>query len=255
MAIRSASLVRVLAVLVLLLGLVIGGAGVLAMLTLDRVVDAFGGTGTSSTVEQSLRSADQALEQTRLALGDVERLAGSVAMSSERAAEVVAGAGELTAGRIPDTLRDIESAMPSLIEAGAAIDGTLRALSLFGVEYDPGTPFDEALIELDEGLDGLPEQIEAQGELLGGVGAHLEQVGSETDAVSARVAEVNEALAETEEATGRLATIASRLHGVTRAVGPGAIALQVLFGVLGLLSVAIAVVLWGIARRIDVPAR
>lgn len=244
-------MVRVLAALVLLLGVVVGTLGVLATVSLGRFVDAIGGEQAASSLEASLRSASTAIGGTRLALEDLESLAGSVSSSSEDAAAVAAGAGELTAERIPDTLRDIESTMPSLIEAGAAIDGTLRALSVFGVRYDPATPFDEALVELDDGLEGLPEQIEVQGELLLGMADHLDEVGSETAAVAERMGTVNDALDETEQATIRLSATAGQLRGVGEAIGPGAVVFQVLFGLLAVLSVLTAAVLWGMARRLD----
>jgi hypothetical protein len=250
-SVRTPTLVRALAVVVLILGLVVGATGVLVMASVDRFVAAFSGTESLSSVERSLRSADGALEDTLLALSDVERLADGVSSSSTDAAQVVAGAGTLTAERIPETLRDIESAMPALIEAAAAVDGTLRALSLLGVQYDPATPFDEALIELDDGLEGLPEQIEGQGLLLAGLGEHLETVGAQTDAVAGRIAAVNEALVETKESTADLAATAERLRTVSASVGPGSIVLQVLFGLLAALSVAAAVVLWIIARRME----
>ena len=250
-SVRTPTLVRALAIVVLVLGLVVGATGVMVMASVDRFVAAFSGTESLSSMERSLRAAEGALDDTLLALSDIETLAGGVSSSSTDAAEVVAGAGTLTAKRIPDTLRDVESAMPALIEAAGAVDSTLRALSLFGVQYDPATPFDQALVELDDGLEGLPEQIESQGRLLAGLADHLETVSGQTDAVAGRIAEVNEALVEARASTASLADSAGRLRTVSASVGPGSVVLQVLFGVLAVLSVAAGVVLWALARRLE----
>lgn len=253
-SVSTATLVRALAVVVVVLGLVVGAAGVVSMLTVNRLLSAFGGSETASSVERSLASAEEAIEESRAALTDVEKLAGSVSASTADAAEVIHGAATLTSERIPDTLRDVEATMPALIEAGAAIDSTLRALSLFGVGYDPGTPFDEALIELDRGLDGLPEQIEAQGTLLAALGDQLGTVGAETDAVATRISVINDSLLETGQATAEMAAAAGSLQGVATALGPAAVTLEMLFVALALLAMAAGVVLWSLARRMDPPA-
>ena len=65
---------------------------------------------------------------------------------------------------LPQDLESIEASMPAAIQAAGAIDGTLRALSFFGVDYNPEIPFDESLQSVQSALQGLPEDLRAQSE-------------------------------------------------------------------------------------------
>lgn len=47
-----------------------------------------------------------------------------------------------------------------------AIDGTLRALSFVGVDYDPDTPFDDSLRTVESALAELPQDLRDQAQSL-----------------------------------------------------------------------------------------
>lgn len=65
---------------------------------------------------------------------------------------------------LPEDLEAIRGALPAAIQAAAAIDGTLRALSFIGVDYSPQEPFDESLRRVEEALVDLPDDLRLQGE-------------------------------------------------------------------------------------------
>ncbi len=65
-------------------------------------------------------------------------------------------------GDLVANIEAIQGSMPAAIQAAGAIDDTLRALSLLGVDYDPEQPFDESLRAIDAALQDLPTQLTVQ---------------------------------------------------------------------------------------------
>jgi hypothetical protein len=132
--------------------------------------------GLGASVGMS-ESAVLAVEET---LSLIESVSAEVDEGLDTAADSIGGAGEgvgTAAGRLEEladfldgelqaNIEAIHGSMPAAIQAAGAIDATLRALSLLGVDYDPDEPFDVSLRAVEDALADLPAQLGAQAEAI-----------------------------------------------------------------------------------------
>jgi hypothetical protein len=94
-------------------------------------------------------------------------------------------ASELLVGDIADSLQATVDTLPGLIDTASVIDTTMRALSFFGVDYDPDEPLDEALIDLQLSLTPIPGQIRGQAEVLGTLQTDIGRIGGDAGSLAA----------------------------------------------------------------------
>jgi len=169
----------------LVLGLVVVGsmAGDLkATMSLSRsTVGAVG--DTIDVLDDAAGRIDESLDA---AVGAISG-ASATALTAATGLEDVAGFLE---DQLPEQLESIRQSMPAAIQAAGAIDGTLRALSLFGVDYSPDEPFDDSLRRVEAALTGLPDDLRSQSETL----RALVPAAGELSAESDRLARALEAL-------------------------------------------------------------
>ena len=136
----------------LALGLVLVGAladDLRATVSLSR--SAIGAIG--DTIEVLDDAAERIDESLDAAAGSVS----SASATAEATAEALQEVASFLEGELPEQLESIRQSMPAAIQAAGAIDGTLRALSLFGVDYSPDEPFDDSLRRVETALSGLPD--------------------------------------------------------------------------------------------------
>lgn len=159
------------------------------------------------------RSAVDVIAQTISAVDDIadgtteslSSASASVDQASTTLDDAVVTLGEFAAfleEDLPVQLETIRSAMPAAIQAADAVDGTLRALSLFGVAYNPDEPFGESLARIDEGLAGLPDDLRTQSE-----------------ALRVLIPSAADLAAETGDLSGDLTRLADSLEGFTSLTG------------------------------------
>lgn len=205
---RNVALVRITGMLVVVLSV----AGLAVGLLLSRSL----GDDLRSTVSVS-RSALVAIDQTIEAVDDV---AADTAASLEAASGSVEGASAIAGStadaivelatfldeELPATIDSIQSSMPAAIQTANAIDGTLRTLSLFGVEYDPDQPFGESLAEVNTALSALPSELRAQSESLRLLAPSAEALAGETGDLADSMGELTESLDGFSELTGSYET-------------------------------------------------
>lgn len=103
---------------------------------------------------------------------------------------------------LPDNLEGIRGAMPAAIQAAGAIDGTLRALSFVGVDYNPATPFDESLKTVEAALSQLPEDLRDQASSLRDLVPVAAGLAGEADRLSLSLILLGEDLDGIQEITG-----------------------------------------------------
>lgn len=157
--------VGVLALLASLVGMVVG------LILVDSVSgDLDGSVGLS---ESALQSVDETLDLLEGVAAEVDDGLATAADSIEGAAvgvDTAAGRLEDVAdfldGELQANIEAIHGSMPAAIQAASAIDATLRALSLLGVDYDPEEPFDVSLMAVEAALADLPGQLGAQAEAI-----------------------------------------------------------------------------------------
>ncbi|HEX6146482.1 MAG TPA: hypothetical protein VF083_06860 [Acidimicrobiia bacterium] len=157
--------VGVAALLASLVGMVVG------LILVDSVSgDLDGSVGLS---ESALQSVDETLDLLEGVAAEVDDGLATAADSIEGAAvgvDTAAGRLEDVAdfldGELQANIEAIHGSMPAAIQAASAIDATLRALSLLGVDYDPEEPFDVSLMAVEAALADLPGQLGAQADAI-----------------------------------------------------------------------------------------
>ena len=163
-------------------GRMLVGSGVLALVTsvIGLVLGLVLIDSLSGDLNDSVGLSASALTAIEETLGVIENVVAEVDDGLAAAAASIGGASEgveTTTGRLEDVadfldgdlqsnIEAIHGSMPAAIQAAGAIDATLRALALLGVDYDPDEPFDESLIAVEEALADLPAQLGAQAEAI-----------------------------------------------------------------------------------------
>ncbi len=203
-----------------------------------------------TTTEATLR----VIGAVRIALTDLDDVANQVATGADRAATGLEGVAAMTTNELPESIEAIQAALPGLIEAGAVIDRSMRSLALFGVEYSPEIPFDEALRDLESTLDGVPAELRAQGRRLEGLAPTIGSIGSATEELSGSLTQIDLALSQAatslegwRQSTETLASAGAPFETMSAIAGPlwrGLIVLAVVAGW------GLAWVLWLASRRL-----
>lgn len=212
---------------------------------------------SASTFDTLHRTLDVTAETTgtiREAMSDLDTLVGLMASSSATTAEFVDDVADVTSIRISGSLAAIERAMPGLIEAGAVIDDTLSTLSLFGVNYRPEVPFDDALRDVQASLVGLAEDVADQGATLRTLVPEVERVGETSAELAQRIRDTRAQLEAAEVLLGEYREI---LTDTEQAVDPAAGPLRFaaigrpLLIVIGLAGLGLGAALWQVAPRLE----
>ena len=156
---------------------------------------------TVSVSRSALEAIDLTVEAVDLVAADTAASLDSASGSVESASATVDGAvvaiEELTDfldEELPETIESIQSSMPAAIQTANAVDGTLRALSFFGVDYDPEQPFGESLADVNRALAELPGELSVQSESLRRLIPTTEELADETGALSSAMEELTESL-------------------------------------------------------------
>lgn len=178
------------------------GAAIISVLSIGGLiaglflVQSLGGDLRSSVTVT--RSALEAISQT---VETVDGIAQSTAASIDAAAEGAQSASEtaddavaalqsissLLDNEIPETVESVTRSMPAAVQAANAVDGTLRALSFFGVDYDPEARFGESLAEVNTALISLPQELRAQSESIRAVISSAEALADDTESVASSI--------------------------------------------------------------------
>ena len=131
---------------------------------------------TSASIEAASGSVDEASTTVDTALGGLD------------------GLSTLLEEDIPETIESVRTSMPAAIQAASAIDGTLRALSFFGVDYRPEEPFDESLSRINSALASLPDDLRTQSESIRELIPSGEALVGEIDQLSTQLDGLGESL-------------------------------------------------------------
>lgn len=233
----------------------VAAAGWMLLGGIQRLDDA--GVTSAETFETLRRTVDVTSSTTSTvadALSDLEVLVETVASSAETTAEFVGDTAEVTSTRIPRSLEAIERAMPGLIDAAAVIDDSLSTLSLLGVDYQPETPFDDALREVQASLDGLADDVASQGSTLARLVPEMQEVSATASGLRSRVSDTRDHLRTAETVLEDYRTL---LDTSERVLGPDpglirhgwlARSVLVLIGVAGL---GLSLLTWKIAAQFE----
>lgn len=216
---------RMIAVVAIVVGLIVAVGG---PIVIGRI-----GTATEDSlvvtsdalvaVAETVEVAASSIGTVRSSLGSVADAADDLAVTVDASTEVLTEVAALTATEIPESLEAFQDSLPALISVGGAIDGTLRALSFFGVDYDPERPFDEALAALGTSLEGVPERLREQSTNLSAATSGIQGVVHNTEDIARSIAALDRDIQVTEEllgeyriTTGQAARLVSDARGEVR---------------------------------------
>lgn len=181
--------------------LVVGVAGWLlagrAASSIENTLEPVSGivVDVADTVEASLVMVDS----TTAAIESIESATRSTSSTLESVSQVVGDTADLVGVGVADSIDSAVDSLPALVDTGRIIDGTMRTLSLVGVDYDPEIPLDESLEQLEDSLRPLPDQLRDQVVLLGEVQDDIEQIASDADSLAAILLQARIDLTEVEE--------------------------------------------------------
>lgn len=243
------SLVRAAAVCVAVLSVAVGVGGWTLADSGNRATALLSPT-TFETLDDTLAVTLETTVTVREAMVDLDRLAEAVSASSATTAAFVGETADITTDRVAVSLAAIERSMPSLVQAAEVIDDTLGALALFGVDYRPPIPFDDAVRDIETNLQGLSADVAAQGATLATLVPEIERIETTTASLGGHIVETQARLREAEsvirESRGLLDIAAP-----VPTVGMGVIRFgAAAFAVVGL---TLALLLWRIAGTMFMP--
>ena len=145
-------------------------------------------------ISQTIEAFDELAADTSASLDAASRSVEEASTTVDTAISGLDGLATLLEEDIPETFESIRTSMPAAIQAANAIDGTLRALSFFGVDYRPEEPFDESLSRINAALASLPDDLRTQSESIRELIPSGEALVGEIDQLSAQLDGVGESL-------------------------------------------------------------
>lgn len=116
-----------------------------------------------ASVGETVEVVEDVALATADSIGSISRTASSTAAATDAASDGLANIARFLNQGLPADIEAIQSALPGAIDAADAVDTTLSALSLFGVDYAPEEAFGESLRGVEDTLRTLPTEIRRQG--------------------------------------------------------------------------------------------
>ena len=147
-------------------------------------------SGTVTSVEDALVAVSEGLRTTQQSAADA-----SVTLTQLSA--LTSHLGELVSDEVPGSLDSVRASLAPIQATAGVIDGTLTALSFFGVDYDPEIPLDEAIDDLDQRLADIPADLRRQGPLIDSAADSLSEVGSDTLVIAGDLSDLRRELIAT----------------------------------------------------------
>ncbi len=147
-------------------------------------------TGTIESVEDVIGAVTDGLRTTQQSAADA-----SITLTQLSA--LTSNLGDLVSEDVPGGLDSVRASLAPIEATAGILDGTLRALSFFGVDYDPETPLDEAIDDLDQRLADIPADLRRQGPLIESAADSLNGFGSDALVISGDLSDLRRELIAT----------------------------------------------------------
>lgn len=138
-------------------------------------------------------TALDAIEETEATIRSSARAVASIADAAD-------GVAILIEDDIAGSLDSAVQTLPSLIDTARLVDRTMTALSFIGVDYDPDTPLDESLEDLESALQPLPQQLRDQAAEFSTVTGDLRRISTDAGQLAATLLEARIELMDAEAA-------------------------------------------------------
>ncbi len=211
---------RLVAVILLLVGIVGIGIAVAGVLFGFRVVDAIGialdqtlvlTSESLNTVNDTLVLTKQTVAQTGEAIGTVGDTMGSVSQMLDDTQPLLDNVSTVATEDVPNSLEATQDAIPNLVAVAGAIDSTLERLSSFqyertilgvpigfdlGIDYEPEAPFDESVAQVGASLKGVPDNLRGLQVHLGTASDNLATVSDNLQTLTENLANIEGSVEE-----------------------------------------------------------
>ena len=256
---------RVIAVILLLVGIVgigIAVAGVMfGFQVVDGLVESLDETlaltaESLDTVEDTLLLTKQTVDQTGQAIGTVGDTTDGVAQTLDDMQPLLDDVNQMATVVVPDSLDAIQGAIPNLVSVAGTVDDTLETLSRFdfqrtvfgipigfdlGIDYDPEAPFDESVAQIGDSLEGVPDNLRGLQVHLDSTNDNLATISDNLSALTADLAAIEGSVEEAGpllddyislvgEINENIAQTRSELDGQMQTLKTGIIVVFVWFG-------------------------
>lgn len=249
--------IRPLSLAIVILSVIGVAIGLIMVQNLSRDVRASTMVSSSAldAIGQTIETIDEVAAGTSASLDSTAASVSSASSTLDGAVTAIEGVADFLDQELPVTLDSIQMSMPAAIQAANAVDGTLRALSFVGVDYDPEEPFGESLARVNTALSSLPDEIRTQSETLRLLIPSAEQLSADTDSLSTSLDNVKEALSgftsltETYEIT--ISDAETTIVETTDSVDTSIWMIRALIVAAGVVGILVGLVLWSLAQRLD----
>jgi len=145
-------------------------------------------------ITETVNLVDEVATETSASLEAASDSVAQVSVTVGQAVASLESVAEFLEVDLPGTLETVQMSMPAAIQTANAVDGTLRTLSLFGVDYDPEEPFGVSLSRVSAALATLPDEVRAQSDALGQLVPSASRLADVTDGLSSSLAGLDESL-------------------------------------------------------------
>lgn len=253
---------------------VIDGVGV----AVDNLLGVTGETlaATSATLEQTKATIAEA----NATMTTVEQTAVNLSRTVSDTQPLLESTTTVVTEQVPENIEALQQALPVVAEVAGVVDNTLQTLSNLGIsqeipipfsdpltlefdlgiDYEPGEPFDQALLDVGDSLEGLPDELRSLQSDLETTTENLATVSEDIMAISDDLAAANEQIALfipilddylgiLDQIDASLVQVQAQLDTQLELLGWGAIALFVLLALTQLAPLYIGWELVSGARR------
>jgi methyl-accepting chemotaxis protein len=178
----------------------------LGLMVIDSLTRDFGASlevsrSAVASVGDTVQVVAQVTEGTSATIESAAASASSASETAQTASAALANVADFLNEDLPENIETIRSALPGAIAAADAVDTTLGALALIGVDYSPEEPFGDSLRGIQSAVASLPAEIRIQSESLRTLVPSAETLASDVDGLARSLEEMNEGLQDVDELT------------------------------------------------------
>jgi ABC-type transporter Mla subunit MlaD len=206
-------------------------------------------------ISETIEAVDDVADGTSQSLSSASTSVSGVSSTVDATASAIEGVADFLDQELPETLESVRTAMPAAIQAANAVDGTLRALSLFGVDYDPEEPFGESLSRIETALAALPDQLRTQSATLRLLIPSAAGLAEEADNLSVSIKGLTDSLDGFTNLTGSyrvtLGEARATIERTSESVDDRIWLIRIVIIVAGATGVAVGIALISMGRTLD----
>ena len=170
-----------------------------------QVVESVGG---------SVAAVDSALDEVTDGLRTTQQSVADASVTLTQLSALASNLSDLVGEDVPASLDSVRAAIAPIEASAGVLDGTLRALSFFGVDYEPEVPLDEAIDDLDARLSEIPETLRLQAPIIDSAADSLNDFGGDTLDIAQDLSDLRGRLAQAGGAVGGYRTTIDQANAV-----------------------------------------